>query len=121
MPSEVKTTNEQIAQALRETNGLVSLAARRLGVSYNTVRNRVKNTLYLSEIVEAARTELVDLAEAKFKQAILAGEPWAVAMALKTLGKTRGYTERHEITGQDGGAIEVKLSWPDNGGDDGES
>jgi len=107
MPALPKTSNEQIAQALKETNGLVSLAARRLGVSYNTVQNRVKATAYLQEIVESSRVELVDLAEAKFKQAILAGEPWAVAMALKTIGKKRGYTERVEVTGEDGGAIEV--------------
>jgi hypothetical protein len=31
--------------------------------------------------------------------AILNGEPWAIALALKTLGKSRGYVERAELAG----------------------
>ena len=42
------------------------------------------------------------------------GEPWAVAMVLKTIGKHRGYVERQEVTGADGGSITVKWDESEN-------
>jgi len=36
-------------------------------------------------------------------------------MVLKTLGKHRGYVERQEVTGADGGAVIVK--WDDENND----
>jgi hypothetical protein len=39
----------------------------------------------------------------------LAGEPWAVALTLKTLGKQRGYVERQEVTGADAGPVDVRV------------
>jgi hypothetical protein len=36
------------------------------------------------------------------------GEPWAVAMVLKTIGKSRGYVERQEVTGADGGKVQIE-------------
>jgi len=61
------------------------------------------------------RAALVDLAEMGFKSAILNKEPWALAFALKTLGKHLGYVERQEVTGADGGAVLVK--WDDENND----
>jgi hypothetical protein len=40
---------------------------------------------------------LVDIAEGHFSDAVVSGDPWAVKMALSTLGKDRGYTSKQEI------------------------
>ena len=66
-----------------------------------------------------AREELVDIAEIRLRVAINNGEPWAIALVLKTMGKNRGYTERHEITGADGDSIIIRYvnDWRDNGVD----
>ena len=69
----------------------------------------------MKRAVEHARGEVVDYAEQKLRPAILNGEPWAIAMALKTIGKSRGYVERQEVTGADGGAVMVK--WDDENND----
>ena len=78
---------------------MVYLAARMLGCTPQTIYNRAKRTQSIQDAIDNSRGELVDLAEQKFRAAIMNGEPWAVAMALKTIGKGRGYVERQEVTG----------------------
>lgn len=108
-----KYSHEKIAQAIRESHGLISLAARRLGCSDNTIYKRVKRSAELRELVDQARAEMIDLAEAKLRQAVLDGQPWAIALTLRTIGKVRGYTERQEITGVNGEAMRVVVTWDD--------
>jgi hypothetical protein len=57
--------------------------------------------------LDAEREEIVDYAEMGLRGAVLNKEAWAIAFSLKTLGKSRGYVERQEVTGKDGGAIVV--------------
>jgi transposase-like protein len=102
-------TTEQIIKALKETNGMIYLAARRLGCTPQTIYNRANRTQIIQQAIEDSRGEIVDLAEQKLRLAILAGEPWAVALTLKTLGKQRGYVERQEVTGANGDAVDVRV------------
>ena len=83
------------------------MAARRLGCSKVTIYNRAKKVKAVSDAIEEAREDMVDLAELALRKSVMNGEPWSVAMVLKTLGKSRGYVERQEVTGADGGAIVV--------------
>jgi hypothetical protein len=113
-------TSDQIIQALKDTNGLVSLAAKRLKCSPQTIYNRAKEVQSVQRAIEEARDELVDYAELALRSAVIGKEPWAVQFALKTLGKSRGYIERQELTGAGGGPVasehtEVILYMPDNG------
>lgn len=89
-------TNQQIADALRETNGMVYLASQYLGCAPKTVRYRVRSSPELQEIVEALQGAGTDTAELALYNAVLRGESWAVQFYLKTKGKDRGYTERSE-------------------------
>lgn len=102
-------TSEQIIEALNQTNGLVSLAAKRLQCSPQTIYSRAKKVQAVQLAIDEARDELVDYAELALRSAVIAKEPWAVQFTLKTLGKHRGYveTQRQEISGPDGGAVEV--------------
>jgi hypothetical protein len=68
----------------------------------------------MKQAVEDARGEVVDYAEQKLRLAVLNGEPWAIGMTLKTIGKSRGYVERQEVTGADGGAVVVKWDAENN-------
>jgi len=97
---------DRIIQALRETNGLVSLAAKRVPCSITTINVRRKRVQAVEQVIQECRGELVDLGELALRKAVLAGEPWAVSLVLKTLGKDRGYVERQEVTGAEGKAIE---------------
>lgn len=105
MAPEVPT--DKMIEALKSTNGLVSLAAKRLECNPQTIYNRAKRVEAVRQVIAECRSELADLAELSLRKAILDGQPWAVALALKTLRKEI-YTERVEVGGPDGGPIEVK-------------
>jgi len=101
--------------AIKKNGGAVYLAARELGCAPNTIYNRMEKVPAMKQAVEDARGEVVDYAEQKLRLAVLNGEPWAIGMTLKTIGKSRGYVERQEVTGADGGAVLVK--WDDENND----
>ena len=96
-------TNKEIKDALIACKGMVYLAAKRIGCCHHTILKRVRASPDLRAILEGERGQMVDIAEVKMMTAIQAGQPWAVAMALRTLGRDRGYVERQEVTGKDGG------------------
>lgn len=87
----------EVAEVLNQTAGTIALAAERLGAADMTIRKYVKESPTLQTIVAHYRERRVDKAEIKLEEAIARGEPWAIALTLKTLGKGRGYVERREI------------------------
>lgn len=101
-------TAAQMIDALTKNKGMVYYAAKSLGCSHQTVYNYAKRYASVREAMEAQDGEFVDTAELKLRQAVINGEAWAVLFALRTKGKERGYVERQEVTGKDGGAIEIK-------------
>lgn len=108
--SEPKYSSDEIMQALRETNGLISLAARRLGCANQTIYNRAKKVQAVQQVINESRDELVDIAELALRSAVTGKEAWAVCLVLKTLGKERGYVERQELTGADGKELKIKVT-----------
>ena len=95
-------TSEQIIAGLKATNGLVSLAAKRVGCSVPTIYSRAKKVKAIHDAIWECRDELIDIAELALRSCLTKQEPWAIALVLKTLGKERGYVERQEVTGADG-------------------
>jgi len=76
---------------------MVYLAAEALGCSHQTVYNYAKRYKSVQEAIDRNRGHVLDTAELSLYNAILSGEHWAVTFALKTIGKDRGYTSKHEI------------------------
>ncbi len=103
-------STDEIIDALRATNGLVSLAAKKLKCCPNTIYNRAHSVQGVQRVIDECRAELVDLGELSLRRAVVNGEPWAVGLVLKTLGKERGYVERteHDMRGRDGGPLEIE-------------
>lgn len=93
----IRYTAEQVAKAITDSNGIKAVAARRLGCARNTVVKYANEYAICREAVQTSRETVVDLAEGKLIEAIGRGEPWAVALVLKTLGKERGYGDSVEI------------------------
>jgi hypothetical protein len=106
-----KFTATQVAKVLDEHKGMVYLAAKALGCSHVTIYNYAKRHPTVQEAIDRNRGQVVDVAEMALYDAILRQEHWAVAFALRTIGKDRGYTEKHEqeITGKDGGPVEITM------------
>lgn len=90
-------TKEEVAAALIATKGLMTLTARRLSVSAQTIYNYLAKYPELYEVRSEARCEMVDAAELALESAVLAQQGWAVCFTLKTLGRDRGYIERLQV------------------------
>ena len=90
-------TAERVTQAIRETRGLVSLAARRLGCTPKTVYVYIHRYPSVRQALQEEREAMTDLAELALYNKIQQGEGWAVCFYLKTQGRDRGYIERYEL------------------------
>jgi len=112
-----KFTCEEVIEALRETKGMVYLAARRLGCVHQTVYNYIKRYPTVKTAWDAESGVMGDTTELKLYQAIMKDESWAIAFYLRTKGKDRGYSERTEITGAGGAQLRIELHWPEDDGD----
>jgi hypothetical protein len=111
-----KFTQEQVITAVKETKGLVYLAAKKLGCDPETVNNYANRYPKVRATINNARAEVVDVAEAKLYAALLGGAPWAVLFALKTQGKDRGYVEKvqQEVSGEAGGPLRIEVIYADH-------
>ena len=101
MPS---APDDKMISVLKESRGLVAVAARKLGISRQQIYRRLDSSDEVREAVKEARDFTTDTAEAALFKAIAEGQPWAVCFYLKTQGRDRGYVEKHqhEHTGKDG-------------------
>jgi hypothetical protein len=84
-------------EALRQTKGMVYLAAEALGCAPQTVYNYANRYKSVQAEIDNQRGVFLDNTEMKLEEAIQNGEGRAIAFALKTIGKKRGYTEKQEI------------------------
>ena len=109
MSNTDRYTPEQVIDALQQTKGLVSLAARRLGCTPRTVRNYVNRYEDVAEALYEERQNLLDTAQLALYNAVLAQERWAVEYTLSTLGRERGFVKREEVTGKGGQPLSAPI------------
>jgi len=113
MTARQRYTQAQVIAALRETKGMVYLAAKRLGCEAQTIYNYRDRYPAVRAEMEQQDGEVDDAAEMKLYQAIIAGEPWAVQFRLRTKGKGRGYVERvqNEVSGPDNSPLTIHVTY----------
>jgi hypothetical protein len=102
-----KTSVKAAVKAIKESKGFVTQAAKSLGISRRQLHNIINNHPTVKEALEDAREAMKDFAEGKMFQGISDGNPTLIIFYAKTQMKDRGYVERQEITGADGGPIET--------------
>jgi hypothetical protein len=90
-------SNKKIAEALKQSRGMIAVAARKVGCARKTIYRRLEDSEELQEVLAEARDFTTDVAELKLFSAIEAGEGWAVKYYLSTQGKDRGYVERQQM------------------------
>lgn len=106
-----KFTAEQVAEALTETRGMKTLAAKRLGCAYNTIVRYINKYASVREALDRAHESLGDQVElALFDEAVNKRNTAALIFLAKTKFKSRGYVERVETTGKDGGPIQLDVT-----------
>ena len=96
-PEIRKCTDEEIAAALMQTRGMVTLAARNLNINRATIYLRMEANPALKEVLAEAREYTGDVAEQKLFEAIQAGEGWAIRYYLNCQARDRGYSERTQV------------------------
>lgn len=104
-PSASLLTDSQIEEALLEHNGKIHLTAKALGYSGSWLGVRIRKSEHLFDLWKNLREERLDRAENVLEEAEKAGDLKAIFFTLRTIGKDRGYVERQEVTGIDGGPI----------------
>ena len=93
-----KYSADQMIQALRETKGQITLAARRVGCAYNTMRRYVDEYPSVAAALEEEREKMGDAVElALYDEAVNQRNVTALIFLAKTKFKHRGYVERHDI------------------------
>ena len=107
-------TQAEVTNALNQSKGMVTIAARILGCVPNTVQAYIDRYPDVREARQQEREAMTDVAELALYKAIQSGEAWAVCFYLKTQGKQRGYVERSEVdhsgtvVQEHRGAIEIR-------------
>lgn len=107
MAGKPRFTVQQVIDAIDDKKGMVYLAAEKLGCCHTTVYNYARRHPTVQYAIDANRGVMLDTAELALWRGIQDGESWAVQFALRTLGKDRGYVERQEISGRDGGPLVI--------------
>ena len=90
------TTTKDAIQAIQDTKGFVSTAAKRLGISRVQLYRIINKHPTVKEALIDAREEMKDYAESKLFTNIQEGKEASIFFYLKTQAKDRGYIERQE-------------------------
>lgn len=103
-------TRTDLIKLILSKRGNVSALARSYRVSRQAVLNWINEDPEAQQALKDARETALDNAEDALGNAVKNGDAWAVCFFLKTQGKGRGYVERQELSGKDGGPIETKTN-----------
>lgn len=112
---------QDIAALIAQHDGNLSAVARALGYkSRGLLYRRIKESATLQSAVDDARESFVDEVESSLYQNARNGNVAAQIFIMKAhpVAKRRGWGERQELTGADNGAMVIKMTWGDAGGDE---
>lgn len=87
--------------------------ARLIGCGRTRLHELKTDNKRVAALVTSLMTAKKDYGESKLKELMDSGSPAAVIFFNKTFNKDRGYAERTEITGAEGGPINVNIEFGD--------
>ncbi len=92
-----RITKRAVREALEAAGGIVSLAARRLGVDRRTIYYHLSRDKKLERELEEIRQLAVLMAEQVVLEALQEGDFEAARFVLRTLGARYGWSERRQV------------------------
>ena len=106
----------QVEDAIRKSAGNVTAAAQGLGMGRTALHARIAKSPALKQVLQETREALVDMAESALRAEVLNRNMTAIIWTLKASpeAKRRGWSERHELGGPDGGPMLIQMTWGDN-------
>ncbi len=105
-----RPTKKATIDAILNSGGIMSTIAQKLGVAWSTAKIYVEKWPESKQAFEDERNKIIDMAESVLVKSIKNGDTQDAKWLLSRLAKDRGYVERQERTGKDGGPIETKES-----------
>ena len=107
MSQQNPTLKKAMIEALEKSLGVVTTAAKQVGIDRSTHYEWLKTDPDYKERVESISDIALDFAESQLHKQIQNGEVTSTIFYLKTKGKKRGYVERTEVE-QSGG---LTINW----------
>jgi hypothetical protein len=96
---------QQFIDAIPGTGGIITAIARKVGCAWHTAKKYIDTYATVQAAYQDECESVLDLAEAKVISAMKNDDGQMIRYYLSTKGKRRGYSERHETSGPDGGPI----------------
>jgi hypothetical protein len=105
------TNTRDVEDAIRKSAGNVTYAAKALGVGRTALHARIAKSPDLQRVLQEEREALVDMAESALRAEVLDRNMTAIIWTLKASpeAKRRGWSERHELGGPDGGPVTIAV------------
>jgi len=107
MGKELYTAKQFIA-AIPGTGGFIIAIAKRVGCVRHTAAKYIRKYATVQQAVEDEREAMLDSIEAEAYKQAKSGDSAMIRYILSTKGKSRGYVERQEVSGPDGGPIQFR-------------
>lgn len=104
---------KDVLLALEASLGVVTTACKKAQIDRTTFYRYLKEDADFARQVKDIENVALDFAESSLHKQIQAGVPASTIFYLKTKGRERGYIERQEMTGKDGGPIQTENVQPD--------
>lgn len=102
-------TASQFIDAIRNSGGIVSTVASRVGCDWHTAKRYIDELPTVAQAYADECEAVLDLAESKIIVSIKDGDTQNAKWYLSKKGKHRGYGETLSLTGPDDGPIPVSL------------
>jgi len=122
MSARVDIPLDELTRLIQEHRGNVSAIARAKRCSRHTVQARIDESVLAGRALDDARESFVDAVEVALYENAIGGNVAAQIFVMKAhpAAKRRGWSERTEHTGAEGGAVVIQMTWgdvDDNGAD----
>ena len=110
-------TAEQFIKAMPKSGGIISTIAERVGCKWHTAHKYIKEKPTVARAYADECERVTDAAESVVIKRIQAGDSADAKWWLTKKGKDRGFVDRQEVTGADGGKVDFNITWAEDNDD----
>jgi len=112
MSSSKGYTEKKVLAAIKGSGGIVTTIANRLGSDWHTAKKLSQKWESTRQAYTDERETILDMSETTLLKSIKEGDTQSAKWMLSTLGRERGFKERVEIVGKDGGPVAFEIVDP---------
>lgn len=109
MNSKSVLQKEKVLEFLEKNCGVISPACKGANISRFSFYQWLKDDKEFAEKVKQIQEASIDFVESKLYEKINDGDTTAIIFYLKTKGKQRGYSEKHEINFDTDNSIKIEV------------